>query len=134
MIDVADRRYPDTIFDHLHIVRFAYSAPPIPFGTRHISAEAKLAGKEDGQTVYLPETLRYHTHDFATEAVKYALEKGEATSPEEFLTENRKYLAAIDARHDAGDISLAEAQAWFEYCMGLLFTMNGTLEGFGGVE
>ena len=136
-VNVTDRRYPDYTFDRLHVTRFILASPAQdtdpPFRT--IKAQAKIAAVEGNTRIYLPDTtLKYHAPDFNTEAVTWAIMRGQASDPVDFVIQNRTHLAQIDARHEAGDIGLAEAMAWFEYCMGLLFTMNGSLSGFEGVE
>jgi hypothetical protein len=135
-IDIADRRYPDVVFDRLHVCRFVYSAPPADgLSLRGVKAEAKLVGvSDDGANAYLPEALRFSSTDFNSDAVRFAIKKGEAADADDFAAQNAAHLSAIDARHEAGDITLAEAQAWFEYSMGLLFTINGSLDGFEGVK
>ena len=135
-IDVADRRYPDVTFNRLHVSQFVYSAPSSPDRPiRGVKATAKLVGVgEDGKNEYLPESLRFLSQNFDEDAVAFAIKKGEARDAAEFVAENAAHLAAIDVRHEAGDITLAEAQAWFEYAMGLLFTINGSLDGFEGVK
>jgi hypothetical protein len=135
-IEVADRRYPDVVFNKLHIQRFIYSCPPGPDKTRKgIKAIANVRGLTDeGKRVYLPEALRFSSGDFDRVAVSAAIKRGEASDPIAFVASQEAYLAAIDERHEAGDITLAETMAWFEYALGLLFTLNGALDGFEGVE
>jgi hypothetical protein len=135
-IEVADRRYPDVVFNKLHIQRFIYSCPPGPKKTRKgVKAIANVRGiAEDGSRVYLPEALRFSTGDFDKVAVGAAIASGESADPGAFVALQEAHLDAIDERHEAGDITLAETMAWFEYALGLLFTLNGALDGFEGVE
>lgn len=135
-IEVADQRYPAVTFNRLHVSQFIYAAPSSPDRSiRGVKATAKLTGiGEGGRNEYLPESLRFISKNFDQDAVAFAVKKGEAQDAADFAAQNAAHLAAIDLRHEAGDITLAEAQAWFEYAMGLLFTMNGSLEGFEGVR
>ena len=135
-IDLADRRYPDVVFDKLHIERFVYSCPPGPSSTRKgVKAIAKVRGMdEDANRVYLPESLRFDSGDFDAVAVRAAMQWGQCSSKAEFLSQQAAALASVDERHESGEITLAETMAWFEYALGLLFTLNGALDGFEGVE
>ena len=135
-IDLADRRYPDVVFDKLHIERFVYSCPPGTGSTRKgVKAIAKVRGLDaDANRVYLPEALRFQSGDFDRIAVRAAITRGECSNPGQFLAQQADAIAEIDALHEAGDITLAKTMAWFEYALGLLFTLNGALDGFEGVE
>lgn len=124
------------VFNKLHIQRFIYSCPPGPEKTRKgVKAIANVRGLNGaGERVYLPEALRFSSSDFDRVAVSAAIQRGEVFDPTTFVSSQQAHLDAIDNRHEAGDITLAETMAWFEYALGLLFTLNGALDGFEGVE